>query len=183
MSSSTSDPPFEIANLCSNCQNVQFRDDIPELYQTGSYLDLDREQLPKQRRGRRTGRVLPTEFALTDSYPELPKLLQSSQDGCEFCGFLHEIIASFASQDLQINELSECSMAITIAYSWAMRHPDGDDGPYDSLNGLDSMLICAKFWSDEIEDRKIIRGVVCHLESACGECLLQFIPRLPILKS
>lgn len=183
MSSSTSDPPFEIANLCSNCQNAQFRDDIPQLYQSGSRLDLDREQLPERDRGSRTGGILHTEFELIDSYPELPELWKSSQDGCDFCGFLHGIIVSFASQDSHINELSECSMAISISYSWAMRYPDGYDEPYDSLGGLDAMLITAEFWSDEIGDGEITRKVVCHLESACGEYLLRFIPRLCIQKS
>lgn len=171
MSSSASDAPFGVANLCSNCQKVQFRDDIPELYQSGPHLELDEEQLPKHRRGERTGGSLPTEFVLTDSYPELPKLWKSSQDGCDFCRFLHEAIASFVSEDSDFNKMSGCIMSISIAYSWAMLYGDGREGSREFPNGLDAMLIAADFASDEIGDNKITLKMVCHVESACGECL------------
>lgn len=169
MSSPASDAPFEVANLCSNCQKAQFRDDISQLYQSESHLELDREQLPEHKRGRRTGGFLDTEFALTDSYPELPKLWRSSQDGCDFCRFLHEIVLSFDSQDLNIIKMSGCTMSIGISYSWAILYGDGYDEPPNFPSGLDAILITAGFVSNDIEDYKIIMRAICHVESASGE--------------
>lgn len=119
---------------------------------------------------------------MTDSYPELPELRRSSQDGCDFCRFLHEIIVSVALEDLSINKMAGCTIFINISYSWASLYVDGQTESHEPQTGLDAMLITAKFSSDDIGGEKTTLRVVCHVEPVCGECLLRFAPRLRILK-
>ena len=185
MSSSASEAPCEIAKLCSNCQKVQFREETPHLHQSGPHLELDQELIPKERHFG-AGGSLPTGFTLTDSYPDLPNLWKSSQDGCDFCKFLYEIFVSFVSQDLSINIMSGCNMSISIAYTWGMLSLDGND-PLEELHelpsGLDAMKITAEFSSDEIRDIQIAMKMICHVESACGEYFQQSSPRSCTLRS
>lgn len=78
-----------------------------------------------------------------------------------------------APENLRINKVVGYTISLEISYSWATLHVDAPPEPHESLNGLDAMLITAKFSSDEIGDEKVILRVVCHVESACGEYLLR----------
>ncbi|KAI7786223.1 HET-domain-containing protein [Diaporthe eres] len=117
MSSSISGFP-PVAKLCSNCQKAQFRDDVPQLFQDGSRLEFPKEQVPPHWRPHSWG-IIPTEFEFMDSFPELPKLVKSGRDGCDFCCFLHGAITLAASEQQDISTAGRARIIfVHISYVW-----------------------------------------------------------------
>lgn len=117
MSSSISEFP-PVAKLCSNCEKAQFRDNCPQLFQAGSHLEFDEEEFPVP--SDYPWGNIPTEFELVDSFPELPKLVESSQNGCDFCRFLHEaIILAVSERQIHRSKPSQgWVISVTISYMW-----------------------------------------------------------------
>lgn len=186
MASSASEAPVGVAKLCPNCEKAQFRDDIPQLYQSGPHLDFDQEQLPASKR-RGSGGMVDTEFEFRDLFPGLPMLRESSENGCDFCRFLYDVIMSSVVLQKYINGVSGWVVAIEISYTWGALYADGGvQRPigkfYECSSGLDTMRIAVWLSSVETEHESFYQQI-CHVESACGEYLLHSSPPLYTSKS
>lgn len=181
MTSSISEFP-PVARLCSNCEKAQFRDDVPQLFQAGSQLEFDQDQFPPRRDldvpGRERARkfvmwgIIPTEFELMDSLPELPKLLKSSQDGCDLCRFLYEtiIFATSEQRNIRVTPSHEKAIYVTISYTWGpLRQANTSDvkSVYKRMTGLNAMEITMKVSQNETT-REIVRTIDCEVQSLCG---------------
>lgn len=182
MNSSISEFP-SVARLCSNCEKAQFRDDVPQLFQAGSHLEFDQEHFPPRRVFSTPGRdgarkfelwgIIPTEFELMDSLPELPKLLKSSQDGCDLCRFLHEAItvAHLKQRNTRDTPSHRQDVYVTISYTWGpLRQADtsGVKSVYKRTTGLNAMEITMEV-SPKKTIREIFRIIDCEVQSLCGE--------------
>lgn len=182
MSSSISGFP-PVAKLCSNCQKAQFRDDVPQLFQDGSRLEFDKEQVPPHWRRHSWG-VIPTEFEFMDSFPELPKLVKSGRDGCDFCCFLHGAITLAASEQQDISTAGRARIIfVHISYVWGPPQEESISSDQslssgESLSsgrslsewpiGLHAMRIDFEVSSDENSSESIFT-LDCAVQSLCGE--------------
>lgn len=166
MSSSTSGFP-PVAKLCSNCRKAQFRDDIPQLLQHGSELEFDERYLPPDKSGKfgfRNFGTIPTEFEFVDWFPELPNLIKSGRDGCDFCWFLHRAI-TFASSKSQDTNRARI-MFVTISYAWGPYRAKGVFGEdfYGIPPGLSTMRITIHLSGDKMDSESAFTldcGVQC----------------------
>lgn len=174
-----------VARLCSNCEKARFRDDVPQLFRAGSHLEFDKENFPPRRvfdvgrpevaRKSELWGVIPTEFELKDSLPELPKLLKSSQDGCDFCRFLHEAIIFVASKQRTFTGTSGQGQVVyvTISYTWGpLREAEipAAKSVYRHPTGLNAMEITIKVSHNETSC-EIVRTLDCEVQSLCGKYL------------
>lgn len=176
-------PP--VAKLCSNCQKAQFRDDVPELFQDGSSLEFDRLQVLRYRRNRSWG-MIPTEFEWVDEFPELPRLVKSFRDGCDFCSFLHKAITFATSGRAKISTSTHARVIlVTISYVWGpAREEDISSGgsvwSEESISsnehflewpiGLNAMRIHLELSSDPDDvDSECLFTLDCAIQDLRGE--------------
>lgn len=143
-----------------NCQKAQFRDDVPQLFQAGSHLEFDEAQAVW--RDDRPWGIIPTEFEFVDSFPELPKLTKSCQDGCDFCCFLHGAITAEAPKWQNISNTSSqgLTISVTISYMWGLRQRDYEGNDFLKTfyiwpNGLSAMWITLEVLYDQINPGRI----------------------------
>lgn len=170
MSSSTSEFP-PVARLCLNCQKAQFQDNIPQLFQIESHLEFDGNDLPPHREGifgTRNYGIIPTEFKFVDWFPELPNLIKSGRDGCDFCCFLHQAI-TFATSKRQDFDRARI-MLVTISYFWGPFHAISGCGENLSeiTPGLHTMRITIGLSCDKMDSESVFT-LDCGVQSLSGE--------------
>jgi len=116
----TPDAEFGIAKFCATCREAAFfRDDDETFEESSSDNGLPHLVFP-QGHNKSAWR-----FVRTDTLPNLPRLNTSSHGGCDFCGFLRDIIRSSDTNDAAkagfgntLGSLGPSGISIYVCYLW-----------------------------------------------------------------
>lgn len=180
MASSSTESSLGAAKLCANCQTCALRDDdvcFEELHRgvtTSLGLKDQYQNGPRRRLGSSChGACIPTPFKLKDGLPELPKLMHSSQNGCEFCSFLRQIIlsedvdcATVQKRGVRITEMIGWEVNIHISHSWGMQELSSSDDNRIFTEGLDGIRVGIDLSSPHSQtEESIILELICVAES------------------
>lgn len=120
---------FQPARLCSKCEVVMFDDSkgYEALSTSGErYLDFDTDSDEREREFK-------LDFETNDTFPDLPVLSESANNGCDFCSLLKKILQSSEIQcrfSDTILDLEGQILPITISLyyrwgQWARNHNEG----------------------------------------------------------
>lgn len=125
------------ARLCSKCEVVKFDDSQGyEVLSTSGeqHLDFDTNSDDRERE-------FTLDFQIDDTFPDLPTLSESANNGCDFCSFLKKILQSIEIRcrfSATILDLEGQILPITIRLyyrwgPWLARHSKGLDSLVVSL--------------------------------------------------
>lgn len=116
MSTSSQEFLEETKSLCENCRKVVV-DDSWHRYNEREPISTEVFDGPEAES--------PTDYFFIDRFPRLPKLEASSRHGCNFCGYLREVIASRRAKDflarhygIITTDSDTREIQITISFRW-----------------------------------------------------------------
>ncbi len=159
-----------VAKLCPSCEKgALFQDDQSFLYEA-----VDGNSRPVLLKSEHSAITVSGLVLLRkDTLPGLPSLADSSKKGCEFCGFLQDIISAEDTQDevrrifgANFAEMKE-SRGISIFIHFRWKNEIEGDSRGDGLLGA-TILLC--FDHDETEIT-----LFCLAEGLTGESLPYFL--------
>lgn len=111
-----------VTRVCANCEHAMLNDFDKEFKMWPDRASGTMRAIP------RNSSDFPTRFFLTDHLPDLSRLRNSAQQGCEFCGLLRALILSDDTRSklrseykTDIASLGPSEININVIYRWNHR--------------------------------------------------------------